>query len=256
VTVLTVTRSRPGILQERCLSSVKRQTVPVRHVVIVDGCSATLQDLSTRRPEAEVIFCPRSANDRSGPGRLARLRNLAVTQATTKWVAFLDDDNEWESDHIDSLVTLAETSRIPAVHSQRRVLHSDGSPWVEAEWPWSRDPDESRRKYAHALHCGVVTPGQPYMRDRADRHTQAGSWRDVDLNAWIFERTLLLAHPFLEEYTASHERDFVGEDSVLLEELLEADVPIACTGRPTLRYYLGGWSNRVGGQEEEGFSWR
>ncbi|MEO3830326.1 glycosyltransferase family A protein [Actinomadura sp. B10D3] len=256
VTVLTVTRGRPDLLQERCMASVRKQTVRVRHLVIVDGCPATRAALPESPPGTEVLYSPRSASDHSGPGRLARLRNLAVARATTDRIAFLDDDNEWEPEHIESLLSLARATGSPAVHSERIVLHPDGSPWLDGTWPWSRDPAESRRKYAFALACGVVTPGTPYMRDRADPHRRTGAWRDVDTNTWLFERDLLLAHPFLEEYTPQHETDFMGEDSVLLEELLDAGVAIACTKRPTLRYYLGGFSNCGGKGREDGFAWR
>ncbi|MEV0389010.1 glycosyltransferase family A protein [Nonomuraea sp. NPDC050643] len=256
MTVLTVTRGRPDLLRDRCLASVRRQTVHVRHLVIVDDCPDTLATITKLRPGAEVLYSPRSASDHSGPGRLARLRNLAVAQATTTRIAFLDDDNEWAPEHIDSLLSLARTTGFPAVHSQRIVMYPDGSPWTNETWPWSRDPVESRKKYAYALSCGVVTPGTPYLRDRADPHRREGSWRDVDLNTWLFERDLLLAHPFLEEYTSEHEGDFMGEDSVLLEELLDADVAIAGTEQATLKYYLGGWSNCGEEEWEGGFAWR
>lgn len=81
----------------RALSSVARQTLPVEAVSIA---------VDTKREGA-------------GP---TRDRALAVVR--THWVAFLDSDDEWDSIHIEELITCAEETGADIVYSECRVIHT------------------------------------------------------------------------------------------------------------------------------------
>jgi hypothetical protein len=71
----------------------------------------------------------------------------------------------------------------------------------------------------------------------------------VDTSEWLFERELLLHVPFCEVYDHRDWLDVVPEDNKLLTTLVELGIPIACTHMPSLRYYLGGYSNSFTGEE-------
>ena len=117
ITVITVTRGRPDQLM-RAMASVACQDYVgvVEHVVIVDDDARTVAALtgherSTLRPlrvETRGSVAARREGDRSFVyPHLARLLNVGIHLARYPWVAFLDDDNEFEPDHLSTLAHLA-----------------------------------------------------------------------------------------------------------------------------------------------------
>jgi glycosyl transferase family 2 len=81
-------------------------------------------------------------------------RDRALAMANTRWVAFLDSDDEWDSDHVAKLVAYAIDTGADVVYSACRVVHEtigeipQSDPHFEE---WGRpgkpfDPDLLRRK--------------------------------------------------------------------------------------------------------------
>lgn len=246
--VITITRGRPALLG-RAIASVGAQTYagPITHRILVDDCPATASML-TKLVEApgsafEWQFVPRVEHDLDGPARLARLRNMAVRDAASDYVAFLDDDNEFEPNHLGSLVAGALVTGSRAVHSWRRLYQADGTPYLEPRMPWKRDSDEGKRLYQELRTKGVYVPGSNVVRDRADPQGHPDPARTVDMGEWLFDRTLLLEFPFPEHYSHQDWLDVIPEDNKLLQSLIDHNVRIVSTRLPTLRYYLGGYSN-------------
>jgi glycosyltransferase involved in cell wall biosynthesis len=240
------------------MPSVAAQTHLASHLIVVDGCQDTAAALRSGRNSSPVehVLIPRSPNDRSGPGRSSRLRNWAIRHATTKWVAFLDDDNEWERRHLELVLDAIEACGVLAGHSCRRLLSPDGTPWLEPIWPWSASDEEGRRAYAHLVSLGVVEAGSEVVRGRYEPAELAGGAPGIDTNEWVLARELLLRIPFREAFTAQHEMSLMGEDDLLLEDLIRAKIPVASSGVPTVRYYLGGYSNNRARNLDPEFSWR
>lgn len=248
VAVVTLTRDRPDLLK-RAIKSVQQQDFPgsIEHIVIVDECFATRDFLeSTGNLPKNLVWhwVARKPCERSGPAREAKLRNYGVQVATARWVCFLDDDNEFEPNHIRSLVACTEQSRCRAVHSHMQIFWRDGTPYLESRMPWKRDPEESKRIYAKLRARGVFQPGSNIMRDRADPWDHPDPVRTVDTGEWLLERTLLLEYPFCEYYSDADLADMTTADDKLLRTLVKHKVRIACSELATLKYYLGGYSNR------------
>ena len=181
----------------------------------------------------------RRPDEVSGPPRLSRLRNQASAIANSDWIAFLDDDNEFEPCHIRTLVECAESTGSPAVHSYRKLFHFDGRPFCEAYWPWCRDPAKARLRYQEYVSKGVLDSGCNVVRERAD----PGHVMQVDTNVWLLRRDLLLRYPISDQFTHEDWMNNLAEDDKLLEGLVNAGVLIATTRNPSVRYYLGGYSN-------------
>jgi dTDP-4-amino-4,6-dideoxygalactose transaminase len=78
--------------------------------------------------------------------RVAILRRLALSLVSATLVAFLDDDNAWEPEHLSSLVHLMGETGSPAVHSWRRLYTSSGEPHVPASFPWMQDQSAAKAK--------------------------------------------------------------------------------------------------------------
>lgn len=260
VTVVTLTRNRPHLL-ERALRSVQRQDLdaPFRHLVVIDDCHETYTFLRSREPlpaNVRWLLAGRGPGDVSGPGRSARLRNMAVRASRAPWIGFLDDDNEWEPDHLSSLLECAGRTGHRAVHSHLRMLNADGSPYLEPREPWARDPAEGRAQWARMRAKGVVSPGGCVRRDRLDPPGTEDPVVSVDTGEWLLARELLLEVPFRDVYDAHDEAESIGEDDKLAMDLRARAEPVSCTGRATLRYYLGGYSNNFSLPFDPTFSWR
>lgn len=249
ITVLTVTRRHESLRQ--CLESVLNQTYsgPVRHLLVIDDnplASDRLSDLGVA--PGDIVFVPRSNSDRTGPGRLATLRNLAVSQAGGGWLAFLDDDNAWETDHLASLWDAIQTTGADLAHSQRLIFEADGQPYLRAEFPWGRDELSRRAVYAYCLKAGIMSPGSNVMRDRLEMRF---TW--VDLGEWLFPPGFLEANPFSAEYGVWEWFNILVEDRDLPRAVFESGLRVAATERPTLRYFMGGYTNNT--DENAGLLW-
>ena len=59
--------------------------------------------------------------DGSGAGAT---RDRALTAARTRWVAFLDSDDEWHPDHVEALIDYAEQTGADVVYPACRVVHT------------------------------------------------------------------------------------------------------------------------------------
>jgi glycosyltransferase involved in cell wall biosynthesis len=246
VSVITVTRGRAHVL-ERAIATVANQSggLHVEHLVVVDGCADTWS-LSTRPDLAGTtrwILADRGPADRDGVARVARLRNRAVEQARGRWVAFIDDDNEWAADHLSTLIGCAERHRVAACHSHMSLYWRDGSPYLDERYPWERDDESARELYREMVELGVMSPGSNVARDRMDPPGVERPAHTVDMGAWLLRRRLLAEVRLREDYSPAEVQAGVGEDDKLMVDLLARGVPVACTEVASLRYYLGGFSN-------------
>jgi hypothetical protein len=175
--------------------------------------------------------------------RVAVLRNLALSLVTAHLVAFLDDDNAWEPEHLSSLVELMDATGAPAVHSWRRLYTPDGQPHVPVAFPWLLDRSAATAMFDLLLRVGVFEASSSTVRDRASIPIGGLDLGMIDMGEWLLERWVLDLVGFEAERTPADSADGIGEDDKLLRRLRDMLVPIRCTERATLRYRLGGFSN-------------
>lgn len=246
VSVITLTRGRPNKL-ERAIRSVANQTYSgtIDHIIIIDDCQQTLDLLEKRKNSNNMRwhFFPREKADDYITARVAWLRNEAISLSDSKYIAFLDDDNEFATNHIESLVFCLEQNEAHAAHSLMEIYHEDGTPYLEERIPWFRSKSDGRKAYKEFLQAGIVARGSNIYRDRMDAVSVDNPYRTVDMGEWLFLRTLLLKCPFRIDYS---EEDWIAmrtEDDKLLDDLLVNGVTVASTGLATLKYFLGGYSN-------------
>ena len=252
VTVITVTRGRPDFLC-RAMRSVRDQDCEnsIRHVIVVDDDEAAYLpvadraavDTATPDRSVEWYFERRGTADVPGPPLLARLRNRAVALAATPLVAFIDDDNVFDRNHVSSLVRCMQKTGCPAVHSQMRLVRRDGSPYLEKVSPWKREITAAVARYTELRRHCVYVPWSNVVRDQAHPRDMPGQVQSVDTSEWLFTRELIRTIPFPEVFTDEDWLNMTGEDNKLLAALVAADIPIASTHMPTLNYTLGGYSN-------------
>lgn len=266
IAVITLTRGRRHLLS-RAMDSVARQDYggPIDHIVICDDDQETYSALCTvAKTSPGTVFPvliqrnnPLASHDvelRSIYPRLAAMLNHGVRIADSRWIAFLDDDNEYEPNHLSSLVSCARRFKCRAVHSHRAVFDSAGNPYLERRFPWTAHPEKSSRIYELFCRKGVWKRDSNILADRAGpygygefRNSTIANYSDpvflVDTSVWLLDRNLCLQYPVPEEFSDNDFEANNAPDDKFLEQLLRNDIPIVSTGLPTLRYYLGGVSN-------------
>jgi glycosyltransferase involved in cell wall biosynthesis len=113
VTVLTATTGREDLI--RCIKSVAKQTHQnIEHIVIVDGPEAQSRvlkiyhnlRLSNDQYKLQFVFLPKSIGKDRWNGH--RIYPSGTFMADGDYVCFLDDDNYFQPDHVESLVHVIE----------------------------------------------------------------------------------------------------------------------------------------------------
>ena len=261
VSVITVTRSRALQLRDAIRSVVQQDFEgSIEHLVVVDDDEVTVSSLAGtirpgRRPLRVLSQGPcsgRRDGDRSFVyPHLARLLNVGVEAAQSKWVAFLDDDNTFEPNHVRSLVSLAEECGVRAVHSGRQFVWPNGAAFLEPFLPSASSIEEGCRLYEILCDRGVWLRGTNVVLDRVDeRATDVAANSTVmkaddpiflvDQNLWLIDRSLLLQHPIPERFSAKDIADNTCPDDKMLGALVSAGVQIVASGLATVRYTVGG----------------
>ncbi|KUN77857.1 hypothetical protein AQJ66_32045 [Streptomyces bungoensis] len=253
VTVVTPTKGRPGPLRRALRSVAAQEGLTAAHVVVGDDCPH-LADADHRRALQKEFPHARFVNVVPGehpdmprgylPARLSYLRNLGAGLTRTPYVAHLDDDNAYAPAHLRSLVDLLESNPGAEVaHSWRRLLTEDGTDFVpDGEDPWHPIALQRSASYRSLARHGIFVPGSSVVRDTM-RMTDEGMLNRVDTNELLLRRETQLRIPFPTDFTLWQRILGTTEDMALCERLLRAGVVAVCSERPTVDYYMGGFSN-------------
>lgn len=129
VSVVITTYKRPVQIVERALRSVLNQTYPINQILLVNDApeqkdlALELEKMSNRYASRRVQYCAMPSN-----GGACCARNYGATLAEGEYIAFLDDDDEWESDKIACQVSMMRQSgNYVLVYSDLLWEQSDGS---------------------------------------------------------------------------------------------------------------------------------
>lgn len=267
ITVITVTKGRYELLH-RAAQSVYRQDYSggIEHLILADDCIDLISGIKDLLPEnnlrcTKLISVVRNKEERGLAGatrrlvypRLARLLNKGIQMASSEWIAFLDDDNEFELDHLQSLYDFAMQNGSQAVHSARYMLNKDGSPYLDPLFPGTENSLEAARIYELLCKRGVWIKGTNVLLDSADTHQAAFNnstimtEKDpvflVDQNLWLLKRSVLIKYPIPELFSDEDIKNNTCPDDKMLKNLIINGVNIKSNKKPSVKYYLGGISN-------------
>lgn len=129
VTIVAVIPSYNRLqLLSSAVESVLNQSVSIASLIVIDDCSSfSKEDFFTKIKKFpcenhEVIFFRKTSN--SGA---CNSRNLGVNISHGDYIAFLDDDDVWEPDHIEKLLTaLTEHDAVLAYSGKKITQFSTG----------------------------------------------------------------------------------------------------------------------------------
>lgn len=193
VTVVTATIPGREAMLERALASVWAQTRPADAVAIARD------------------------NRREGAWWA---RNLAASMALTGWLAFLDDDDEWLSHHLQVLVDAGERTGAGLVYGYPEFVGArDGLAVV----------DDAGHLVPRPLHV-------PFGKAQADWIRRVGNFIPL---GYLVRRQLVAAvggfpEPFSPSWPKPH------EDHGFLVRLLDAGAIFHNAGEVTWRYHVHG----------------
>jgi glycosyltransferase involved in cell wall biosynthesis len=177
VTVVTATWQRPKLLTERCIPSVAAQTYPsIEHLIICDG-----QDPKLCAQLGAIGYQARPGSRR----RLVELgrnwgmvgnaaRAVGAWLAAGDWIAYLDDDNEFDPDHVQMMVREAVDKGAALVCTAWRTPDGQVAGWAP---PGTNRTDASSiLHHRDLLKVACWQPGDGYAADGAlvDRWVAAG----------------------------------------------------------------------------------
>lgn len=258
VTVITPTKGRPAAVRA-AIESVRSQTISrVEHLVLGDNCPdlakpEVLGALRRDFPRVTIKNVPSGpAAPTYPPARTARIRNLGIRRASGAFIAHLDDDNTFEPDHLDSLVTcLMANPEAVAAHSWRKLFTCAGEPFIPAGInPWIDDPAQSAVNYAQLADSSVFEPGSHVMHDRITGR-EGQEFFLVDVSELLVRAAFHQAHPFPAHYSAAQVAAGLCEDRAWCIRVIRAGHQIVRSERATLRYAMGGYSNSPAGSAQK-----
>jgi len=117
-TVVVTTRDRPALLH-RALESVAAQSWAPLEVILADDGEepVDVHGLGDGLLFFRVL--------RSHARLTAGARNLAAGEARGNWLAFLDDDDRWESDHLAGLAEAFAEPKVQVAYRDAAVVRED-----------------------------------------------------------------------------------------------------------------------------------
>lgn len=123
VTVVIPTWNRAALVGE-AIASVVAQTYPHWEIVAVDDGSNddTLERLrEIPDPRLKILASPHI-------GRIARVRNLGVAQATGEWIAFLDSDDLWLPEKLTLQIAALRQTGAAWCYADHGLIGENGAP--------------------------------------------------------------------------------------------------------------------------------
>ena len=124
VAVITSTRGRKTI--QKAHLSILNQTYPATHYVFAHGKDCwDAVDKNMDGCDAQIVYLPRA----NGGGGLAMAPVFAAAPyiIDEDIIFYLDDDNFYDPDHIESLVNLIQEFELGWAYSLRKIVDHDGN---------------------------------------------------------------------------------------------------------------------------------
>ncbi len=119
ISVIIPNYNRSAYLKE-AIESVLLQTVPVFEILVCDDGSTDDSKsvvLSFQDKRIQWIDCGKN-------GRPAIPRNIGLKQAAGDWVAFLDNDDIWLKEKLETQITVIKQQKVKAVCCNAKVLRA------------------------------------------------------------------------------------------------------------------------------------
>lgn len=122
ISVIIPTHDRPDLLR-RAIRSVLAQNLQPYEVIIVDDIGTLETEKVVEEFQSSLI---RYVHNKEGKGATSS-RNLGATLAQGKYIAFLDDDDEWLESKLYKQFSLLQKRGLDACFSQIKIQYENSS---------------------------------------------------------------------------------------------------------------------------------
>ena len=195
VAVVTATTGRQSLV--RAIESVKNQTYPCRHYVFVDG----MFDVPAEAYGHGVNFIQLPVSTGSNGYMNAGIIAASAYLVPDDLICWLDDDNWFEPEHVESLLTAIEG-----------------------------------KSYAYSLRKLVTQDGQFFANDDWESLGHHGEHGLIDVNCYLMSRAL--AVQIAPAWYQQQDGYMVG-DRYMFASLKANNIPYGTSGKYTVNYTLG-----------------
>lgn len=161
VSVVVLTRNRPVFLR-RALASIQQQTFTDFEVLVVNDAGEDVSALvSTFRAEGMTITLLNQPEQR---GQSAG-RNLGIRASRGRWITYLDDDDLYYPDHLETLVATLRRSgaKVAYTDSMRAIEEEREGEWVVLGRELAMSNDFDRERFL----VDNLTPVNNVMHEKA-----------------------------------------------------------------------------------------
>ena len=128
VSTVIPTRFRPELVCRAVRSVFNQSHQEIEAIVVIDGPDEDTKNALASIVDPRLRVIPLEQNQGG-----AEARNIGVREARGRWIAFLDDDDEWLPEKIKTQVAVAETATEPHPVVFSRVIARN--PVVDMIWP-------------------------------------------------------------------------------------------------------------------------
>lgn len=203
---------------DAALRSVAMQTLPAAEILIVDDASTDGGDKVVADFVDPRIRMFKRAEP--GPGGYAA-RNLAIAHARAEWIAFLDADDVWRPDHLDTLAKgIITRPGVGCVASRYHHVFAERSEPDRVARRLQAEDSVVRLNFASFLECWLETRACPVWTGAvairreillaSDGFPEGRAVRGGDKDLWL--RTIRLADmAFVSRSTAEFSREIPGK---------------------------------------------
>jgi glycosyltransferase involved in cell wall biosynthesis len=189
VSVRIATRNRAELLVKRALASVRRQTYERWEAVIVgSACSDDTEARVAALGDPRIRFRNLPTDGPYPEGKMqgwlvggVPSMNAALEMASGSWIAPLDDDDEWDDDHLEILLRAAQSEGAGFAYGRLRC-RLNGAPVRRqiGAWPPRQGQvslgaaiyNAALRDFRHDLQAGLL--GEPHDWNLIRRMWEAG----------------------------------------------------------------------------------
>ena len=124
VTVVTPTTSTDKLID--CLDSVQKQTYKCNHVIVADGKEYTQKVLDIIDPRlVNIVSSPENTGKTGGNFYGHRIYAAYPHLLNSDYILFLDEDNWYEPNHIQTLIETIESKNLDFSYSLRKIFNPE-----------------------------------------------------------------------------------------------------------------------------------
>lgn len=134
VSIVTATYNRSNVLRHT-IESVRWQTVPDWNLLVVgDACTDDTADVAGSFSDSRITFTnlPRNHGEQSAPN------NAGMAMATGRYLAFVNHDDLWFPDHLETLIAAIERTGADLVYGLSARIDASGRAHLWGNSPGGR----------------------------------------------------------------------------------------------------------------------